>query len=78
MALESAHVEDARGRPRRGEHELRRGFDVLCEPRRAVRALDPVAGLLADALVGQGKVDEADDMTVVARSSPTRTTSTHR
>jgi tetratricopeptide (TPR) repeat protein len=67
MALESAHVEELAADLVAVEHELRRGFDILSElGERFVRS--SVAGLLADALVEQGRFGEAEGMTVVAES----------
>jgi class 3 adenylate cyclase/tetratricopeptide (TPR) repeat protein len=65
MVLESSHVEMLAGDPVAAEQELRRGFEVLTELGEGfVRS--SVAGLLARALVDQGRLDEAEEMTVVA------------
>jgi class 3 adenylate cyclase/predicted ATPase len=65
MTLESSHVEELAGDLEAAERELRRGFEVLSElGEQFVRS--SIAGLLAHALVDQGKVDEADGMAVVA------------
>ena len=66
MVLESSRVEMLAGDPAAAEHELRRGFNVLEELDERYVSLIARGPASADALWTQGRLDEAEDMTVVA------------
>ena len=65
MALQASHVEFLAGDTAAAEAELRRGYDVL--DRLGDRYYLPTfAGLLARALLQQGRPDEAAELTRIA------------
>jgi class 3 adenylate cyclase/tetratricopeptide (TPR) repeat protein len=65
MVLESARVELLADDPAAAEEELQRGYRVLDELRERY-LLSTLSGLLARAVLRQGRYDEADDLTQLA------------
>lgn len=60
-SLDPGPIELLAGDPAAAEHELRRDFDAL-DPLKERNCISTVAAILADALYGQDRLDEADQM----------------
>ena len=77
VSLDSSRVELLAGDAEAAERELRRGYDYLSRIGERY-LLSSVAGLLAEAMVAQGRLEEAEALSLEVEGSRPRMTSTHR